>query len=210
MLRTFRLYIFLLVASLIGWTTVYGQQTSLSSRTSGLAVGLGGTVNYYYGQADQNIGAFDQDRINWEINGLAGVTLARNAAGKRTLLALTGTLGFLNAFSMQQLLKDQGYTTSASSQSHINNYYLLEGGIIINEILRISTGVGQQNFSNQTLTDANGSVMQTSHIQFQVTTIGLQFNIGNAWWMFNCHVMYGKDFSHTIIVPQTGLMFLFQ
>jgi hypothetical protein len=186
------------------------QQTSASTRQSGLAVGLGGSVNYYYGQANQNIGSFDQDRLNWEINGLVGVTLARNATGKRTLLAVTGTLGFLNAFSMQQLLKDQDYTTSAPSQSHLNNYYLLEGGIIINEILRISTGVGQQNFNNQTLVSGNGSTWQTSHMQFQVTTIGLQFNVGHVWWMFNCHVLYGKDFSHTALVPQTGLIFQFQ
>ncbi|MBX5439437.1 MAG: hypothetical protein IRZ29_07845, partial [Thermoflavifilum sp.] len=166
-------------------------------------------INYYYGLPNENIGSFDQDRINWEINGLVGITLARNQKDKRTMLAAFGTLGFNNAQTTSKLIQDQKYTSSSTKQSHINNYYQLEGGLIIDEILRISTGVGQQNFQTQTLTSSDGVQTQKNHLTYQVTTIGFQLDLGKVWWTIDCHIAYQKDFTNTIIIPKTGLLFQF-
>lgn len=179
------------------------------NKNSGITVGLGAAVTYYYGPGDRNFGSFDNDRVNWQINGMIGFTLARDKSGRPTRLAAFGTYGLNNSFTMNTIISDQQYTTSASTQSSSNNYFQLEGGLIIANILRISTGVGQQNFNSQTLVSSSGIIVNESNIKYYSSTIGFQFNIGSASWVINCNIASGKDYNKTVITPYTGLMFQF-
>ena len=173
-----------------------------------LAVELGASVNYYYGLTDRNFGKFENDRVNWQLNGLLGLTLARDRADRRTMIAAFGGFGFNNNQTISALLQDQQYTTLAQNQASSNNFYQLEGGIVIADLIRISTGVGQQNFNSQILVSNNGISTNVSSLKYNSTTVGLKFVPCNFLALnLNCNFEYGQDFNKTIINPNLGLTF---
>jgi hypothetical protein len=173
---------------------------------SALAVELGASVNYYYGQPSRNFDKFENDRVNWQLNGMLGITLARDRQQRRTMIAAFGAFGFNNDVTLTNVLADQKYSTTASGQSSGNNFYQLEGGLIIADVIRISTGAGQQNFTSQNLVSSNGVLLNATSLKYNSTTVGFQFNLGPVVWTINCNFNYGQDYNKTIINPNTGLM----
>lgn len=142
----------LLVAGLIfvGLSTINAQDNDEKGKSS-IGISLGAALNYYYGPGDRNFGNFEDNRVNYQINGMIGLTLARDNSDHRTMIAAFGGLGFNNSSTLSNIISDQGYVTTLTTQRSSNNFYQLEGGLLIAEVLRISTGVGQQNFDPQTL-----------------------------------------------------------
>jgi hypothetical protein len=185
------------------------RNNSGPANRSGLGILLGATVNYYYGLPDRNFDQFENDRVNWQLNGALGITLARDKVGRRTMIAAFGGLGFNNSNTIKQLLQDQQYTTAATRQSGANNFYQLEGGVIIADVLRLSTGVGQQNFNQQALVSPDGLSLNAKYLKYNSSTVGFNLNFGNVAWVINCNFAYGQDYHKTVITPATGLMFLF-
>ena len=174
-----------------------------------VTVSVGATLNYYYGPGDRNFSKFENDRVNWQINTVLGYTLAYSKSGKRTQVAAFGHFGFNNGKTIVNLLKDQGFTTTATSQSSANNFYQLEGGFIIGDLLRLSAGVGQQNFDTQTLLSTSGNKPNTKLLKYNSATVGLQFNVATLQWVINCNFATGQDFDNTVITPSTGLLYRF-
>jgi hypothetical protein len=189
-------------------SVVFAQSDNVSSKGS-LGVQLGASVTYYYGSGDRNFGDFEDNRVNWQINSMLGFSIAKNASGKRTYLGAFGTYGFTNENMIRQVFKDQGYTTISPNQSTTNNYFLLEGGILIAEKFRVSTGIGQQNFDEQTLISSNGIRTSERLLKFNSTTVGFQFNFSSMAWVINCNIASSKDFNSSVITPSTGLTFAF-
>jgi hypothetical protein len=179
------------------------------NNNSGIMASLGASVSYYYGPGDRNFGKFEDDRVNWQLNGMLGLTIARDNSGRRTVIGAFGNYGFSNEKTINHLFADQDYITTAISQSTANNYYQIEGGILFAEIFRISTGVGQQNFDGQTLISSNGISTNEKYLKYNSSTVGLQFNISSISWTINCNFAYGQDFDHTVITPATGLVLRF-
>jgi len=140
---------------------------------------------------------------------MLGYTIARDRLEKRTIIAVFGNYGFNNNHTINQIFQDQDYVTNTSEQSTVNNYFLLEGGLLIGEIFRISTGVGQQNFDNQVLVDKNGISDTKKLFKYNSTTVGFRYSFGKVTWVIDCNFASGDDFDNTLILPSTGLMFLF-
>ena len=181
-----------------------------AKNNSGLALSLGAAANYYYGPGDRNFGSFENNRVNWQLNGMFGLTLARDKNGHRTMAAGFGSLGFNNASTLKQILSDQKYVTSALSQSSANNFYQLEGGLLIAEVLRVSTGVGQQNFDSQAMVSSNGTIMPNARsLRYNSSTIGVNLNFNSIALVINANFAYGLDYVRTVITPSGGLMFRF-
>lgn len=180
-----------------------------SRNSSGLALSIGGSAVYYYGPGDRNFDKYEDERLNWQLNGMLGITIARDAGGRRTMLAAFGNYGFNNRSTITQIFKDQGYTTLALEQSGNNNFYQYEAGVLISEILRLSTGLGQQNFNEQALVSADGIKLNAAHLEYYSSTAGLNLNLGPVAWTINCNFAYGKDFKKTVLTPSTGLMLRF-
>jgi hypothetical protein len=180
------------------------------SNNSGLALAIGGSATYYYGSSSRNFDKFENDRVNWQLNGMLGITIARSKnGGRRTMLAGFGTYGFNNRNTITQLLKDQNYVSMALNQSGSNNYYQYEGGVLIAEVLRLSTGLGQQNFNTQNLASTDSLRLNATHLKYYSSTVGLNINLGTIAWVLNCNFAYGKEFKHTVLTPSTGLMLRF-
>ncbi|MEO9147096.1 MAG: hypothetical protein ABI237_16225 [Ginsengibacter sp.] len=180
-----------------------------SSRKSGVAVSLGAAANYYYGPGDRNFGNFNNDRLNWQANGMLGLTIARDQNDHRTMIAGFGSFGMNNASTFSHILDDQGYVTTALNQSSSNNFYQLEGGLLIGEIFRISTGVGQQVFNQQTLIGSDGIKTAITSLKYNSTTLGFNFNVSSVAIIINCNFEYGQDFTKTVAIPSAGLMLRF-
>jgi hypothetical protein len=182
----------------------------LAQTNNPITVSLGATVNYYYGPGDRNFGKFENERINWQLNAILGYTIGMSKAGKRTQVAAFGHYGFNNNNTINNFINDQGYTTTATSQSSANNFFQLEGGIIIADLIRVSTGIGQQNFDQQTLLSPAGNKPNAKLLKYNSSTIGLQFNLSNSvQWVINCNFASGKDLDNTVLTPASGLQFRF-
>lgn len=179
-------------------------------RSSGVAIAIGASINYYYGPGDENFGKFDDDRLNWKADGMLGITIARDRNDHRTMIAGFGSFGMNNSKTVGHILDDQNYITTAISQSNSNNVYQLEGGLLIAELFRISTGVGQQIFNKQDLVSTtNGAKLGATSLKYNSTTVGFNFNVSAVSITLNCNFQYGQDFDKTIIVPSAGLLLRF-
>ena len=194
----------LITAGLISFFSANAQ-----NRNSGIAVSIGAAANYYYGPGDENFGKYDNDRLNWQANGMLGLTIARDKNGHRTMLAGFGSFGMNNASTLGHILDDQGYVTTALNQNSSNNFYQLEAGLMIGEVFRISTGVGQQVFNKQTLASTDGIKAGITSLKYNSTTVGFNFNVAAVAIIINCNFEYGQDFTKTVVVPSAGLMLRF-
>lgn len=186
-----------------------GAISAGAQEKSGIAVQLGAAANYYYGQGDRNFNSFENDRLNYQLNGMVGLTLLRDKNDHRTMIAGFGTAGLNNRSTVKNIFDDQGYVPVLADQSNSNIFYRLEGGLLIGEVLRLSTGVGQQVFNEQTLVSRDGINLNTTSLQYYSSTVGFNLNVSTVAIIIDCNFEYGKDFNKTVIVPSAGLMFRF-
>ena len=184
-------------------------QDNNTKKNSGIVISLGAEANYYYGPGNRNFDKYENDRLNWQIDGMLGLTIARSQSGRRTMLAGFGSFGLNNAKTVSNIFQDQGYATTATDQSSNNNVYQLEGGLLIGEVFRISTGVGQQIINKQTLLADNGVTTQATSLKYNSTTVGFNFNVTAVAIVINCNFDYGQDYTKTVIRPSAGLMLRF-
>jgi hypothetical protein len=201
--------VLVIIVSAFLFANAKAQDSRAESRNGALALELGASVNYYYGQPGQNIDKFENDRVNWQLNGMLGITLGRDRSDRRTMIAAFGAFGFNNDNTIANLLSDQQYTSAATSQANVNNFYQVEGGIMILDMIRLSTGVGQQNFKGQSLVSSNGILTNATYLKYNSSTVGVKLNLGPVAWTLNCNFAYGQDYNKTVIAPNTGLMLRF-
>lgn len=203
--------VFTVLISALSLSSVKAQDdnSNKSSGKSGLALELGAGANYYQGLPDRNFEKFESSRINWQLNGMLGITLTRDKADRRTLIAAFGAVGLNNRNTITNLLKDQQYLSLATDQAASNNFYQLEGGLVIADLIRISTGVGQQNFNSQVLGSTDGVQLNATNLKYNSSTIGLKLNLRSIVWVINVNAAYGQDFNKTVLTPNTGLMLRF-
>ena len=193
------------IAFLAVFLSAFSLKAQSEKKNSCIAVSIGAAVNYYYGQGDRNFGKFENERVNWQINGMIGLTLGRDKNDRRTMIGGFGSFGLNNASTVKQIFQDQGYITTATGLSADNNAYQVEGGLLIAEKLNISTGVGQQIFNKQSLASKNGINLGATSLKYNSTTVGLNFNAGLAALVLNFNFNYGQDYSETVINPSVGL-----
>ena len=193
--------ILLVTVSVISMLSAMAQ----SDNKSALAVSVGAGLDYYYGPGDQNFGKFNTDRVNIQGNAMVGFVLGRSESNKRTILGAFGSVGFNNATTLKQIFDDQKYISTAVSQDNSNNSFQVEGGLLIADVLRVSTGVGQQNYATQSLASLNGIKLNSNSLKYNSTTVALHYKVSLVSLIISCNFNYGKDYSKTIIKPSAGL-----
>lgn len=184
-------------------------QNNGNNKSNGFVISLGAAANYYYGPGDRNFGEYENDRLNWQVNGMLGLTIARDKNDRRTMVAGFGSFGINNRQTIKNIFDDQGYVSLATDQSSSNNAYQLEGGLLVAEVFRISTGVGQQIFNKQALISKDGIQTQATSLKYNSTTVGFNFNVSAVAIIINCSFHYGQDYNKTVVVPSAGLMLRF-
>ncbi|MEP7108916.1 MAG: hypothetical protein ABI760_13065 [Ferruginibacter sp.] len=185
--------------------SAFSLKAQPDKKRGGIAVSVGAAVNYYYGRSDRNFDKFENDRVNWQINGMLGFTLGRDKNDHRTILGCFGSFGLNNANTITRIFDDQDYITAATSQSANNSSYQVEGGLFIAEMVRISTGVGQQMFNKQVIATSDLFDLEATSLKYNSTTVGFNFNVGAVGLLINCNFNYGRDYIKTIINPSAGI-----
>ena len=202
-------FFILAFASLSVFSVKAQNDNNTNKKSNGIAISVGASGNYYLGPGNINFGNLDNNRVNWQINGMLGLTLARDKNDRRTMIAAFGSFGINNATTVGKIFDDQGYTTLALRQNSSNYMYQLEGGLLIAEVFRISTGVGQQIFDKQAIASGNGISLQATSLKYNSTTVGFNFNVSVVAVVLDCSFEYGQDYTKTVIVPSAGLMLRF-
>jgi hypothetical protein len=177
-----------------------------------LHIKLGGGAVYYYGAYDKSFNNFENDRLNYQANLSLG--LALNKSKSPTIIGVFGSMGFINAKTIDFILQDQDYTligsNAANIQPNINNSYQVEFGLRLANVLRISTGAGRQFFEERTLINPeNGTISTVNHLDYYSTTLGLQIGKGALGFFIDANFNYGLDFNNSILKPVAGLQLQF-
>ncbi len=209
-LKTY-LVVFLLGCSGLAMGQRNSQKFKKQPKDEGtLRVQLGGSVNYYLGPGSESFDNFSNDYLNWQLDGLVGLKLVEGRDNRRTYLGVYGGAGFLNRATINAMLQDQNLTlVNETEQRRYNLNYQWEVGILVAEMLRISTGSGTQYFQSQMITDGTGNPTERDHLNYYSSTAGVQLKLGVIAWTINCNFLYGKDLDKTIIRPSTGLVLKF-
>lgn len=177
------------------------EKVKLSTATRGLTFHLGPSLNYYQGESTNSFDSFETDRISWQINGMLGYGFNKHNASRSNILGIFGTGGYTTQGILNQMLTDQAITVTDLTPSKYYNFYAVEGGMLIAEIFRLSTGVGVQHYSTST---------GDEQLYYMSSTAGFTFALGSSVnWVFDVNFMHGRDFNNTVIRASTGLSLTF-
>lgn len=161
----------------------------------GIILHMGPSANYFQGQQSGSYEEFESKRINFQLNAFLGYQSPRGNGGNS--IGIFGTTGYTNAFTLDEILSIQNINVINLKSSSYNTFYQVEAGMIISNVLRLSTGVGSQNYST-TIADEK--------MDYFSTTAGLLINFGNVIWSLDANYNYGWDYSHTTVKFSTGLI----
>lgn len=155
---------------------------------------IAGGINYMHGAINDDPG-LDSDLANWQGEVMLGYSYVTSKGGGSTL-GVFGRVGNTSSDGLDKLNSDALINESLVADEQ-NLYYNIEGGVIIAEVLRISTGMGFQEYQSQT-SDMNRAA-------YYSTTAGLHIGSKNFKLMIDANFMYGRDLQETIIRPNIGL-----
>ncbi len=177
------------------------QPAKPTSATRGFTLHLGPSLNYYQGESTGSFDSFETDRISWQINAMLGYGFNKHNANRSNILGVFGTGGYTTQGILNQLLTDQAIVIADLTPSKYYNFYSVEAGMIVAEILRLSTGVGVQHYDT-----SSGS----EQLYYMSSTVGFNFAITSSVnWVFDVNFMHGRDFNNTVIRASTGLSLSF-
>jgi hypothetical protein len=176
--------------------------TTCESESVGKAVlMIGGGANYLYGTESSANEEYDNTLISWQGNVMIGYQYVAQR-GRGSTIGVFGIGGNTPERSMLRILDQAGIVATTLKANEDNNYYYqVEGGVILFNIIRASTGMGFQNYKDNA--DENQTIMYYS------TTVGLHLPLGPVRITLDVNQMYGRDFNKTLYRPVAGLMFQF-
>jgi hypothetical protein len=161
---------------------------------------LGPSVNYY-GDTEEKL-SYTTEKLNWQFNGQFGYISTRGGTTRGNILAVFGTGGNTNPGVLQQMQTggaDINGTIDASK--NFNEFYSVEGGMVIARFLRVSGGLGRQAYTN--------TLGENYKLKYFSGTLGFVFNLDAVNWVIDANVMTGKDLNQTALKISTGFMVKF-
>jgi hypothetical protein len=162
---------------------------------------LGPAVNLYYGDTKEQF-SYSSERLGWQFNGQLGYISTRGGTTRGNMLAVFGTAG-----SSKPGVISHMQTSGAEVQGNVNieknfnQFFSVEGGMVIARFLRLSGGLGRQYYTN----DLGGHEM----LQYFSGTLGLAFNLDVVNWVIDANVLAGKDINQNALRFSTGFMVKF-
>lgn len=189
----------ILLLLLIPLPEAFAGASEGNMRPTGFTVFLGPSANYFNGLYDDGIDTWDSDRLNFQLNGFIGYTSAHSRG--RNIVGLFGTGGYTNEETFREVLAVQDISTDELKINKFDAFYQAEAGMILGNILRLSTGIGRQDFE----TVDNGK----DKLYYFSSTAGLLIDLGSFYWNIDANFQYGRDFSNTSLRFASGLMIKF-
>ncbi len=179
----------------------YSQEKEASASTrskSGIVLHMGPSVNYFRGQQSGSYEEFDSKRINFQLSAFLGYLSPRGDANNS--IGVFGSAGYSNEFTLDEILSIQDIEIINLESSSYNTFYQVEAGMIISNVLRLSTGIGAQDYSTS---------LGDESIDYLSSTAGIMINFGNVMWSLDANINYGWDYTHSIVKMSTGLILVF-
>jgi hypothetical protein len=170
---------------------VYRNQGS----TAKLSIMLAGGLNYMQGAYSRDFN-FESNRVSWHGELMLGYSYVTPSGNGGSTLGLFGRIGNTSADALERFNIDAGI--DENMMYNADNYFLnIEGGAILLEVFRISTGIGVQEYATAT-SDVNRAF-------YYSTTAGLHLGTRNFKFLIEANFNYGRNIGQTIVRPQVGL-----
>lgn len=161
---------------------------------------LGPSVNYY-GDTEEKL-TYSTEKLNWQFNGQLGYISTRGGTTRGNMLAVFGTGGNTNPAVLQQMQTGGASINGTIDDSkNFNEFYSVEGGMVIARFLRVSGGVGRQAYSN--------TLGENYKLKYFSGTVGLVFNLDAVNWVIDANLMTGGDLNQKALRISTGFMVKF-
>lgn len=176
----------------------FAQTSGSQTRPTGITVFLGPTANYFHGLYEEGPETWDSGKLNFQLNGFIGYTSAHSRG--TNIVGVFGTGGYTNEETFQEMLAVQELSTDELKINKYFTFYQAEAGMILGNILRLSTGFGRQDFET-----VNGR----DKLYYFSSTAGLLIGLGSFSWNIDANIQYGRDFANTSIRFSSGLMIKF-
>ena len=108
---------------------------------------LGPSVNYY-GDTEEKF-SYSTEKLNWQFNGQLGYISTRGGTTRGNMLAILvrpeiQIRQYYNKCRQAELI----LPGTIDAEKNFNEFYCVEGGMVIARFLRISGGLGRQAYSN--------------------------------------------------------------
>jgi hypothetical protein len=176
-------------------------QAQSKKRDSGIILLLGPAVTYQFGNSDSPTN-YDDNRVSWQFDGQFGFISTRNQTNRGNMLMAFGTVGNAKAPMVQEMLNSSIFSEKLTDiNQNTNIYYTLEGGMIVMKFLRLSGGMGRQNY-----TDSEGNQAQINHY---IGTAGFNFDFGAVNLGLNASALTGNELEKSIIRFSAGFLVKF-
>lgn len=171
------------------------------AQDKGLTFLLGPSVNLYYGDSKEKF-SYSRDMLSLQANAQLGIISTRGGTNRGNFLGVFATAGSSN-HSVLALMKTNGADMSGvlDVNKSFNEFYSLEGGMIIARFLRLSGGFGRQTYVHDN--DLKGT------LNYFTGTVGFVFNLDAVNWVIDANLLTGKDLNQNAIRFSTGFMVKF-
>jgi hypothetical protein len=172
-----------------------------SAQDKGFTLLLGPAVNVFYGNTDGRF-VYTPERLGWQLNGQFGFISTRGGTNRGNMLAVFGNAGSSKPeviYGMQ--LGGAEITGTIDVTKNFNEFYTLEGGMVIGRFLRLSGGFGRQYYTYV------GGIRGV--LNYYSGTAGIAINLGMVNWVIDANLMAGKDLNQNTLRFGTGFMVKF-
>jgi hypothetical protein len=164
-----------------------------------LSLLLSGGGNYLYGADIADKSTFEADYLSWQAELMLGVTYGGGKIGKGSTFGAFLRGGNTTRQGVERFLQETDIVGGVFERAEQNIFANLEAGAILFELIRVSTGLGFQEYKN-----LDESLQR---INYYSTTAGLHLGSKNVKLIIELNFMYGRDLgnSNTMIRPMAGL-----
>jgi hypothetical protein len=180
-------------------TAVDKEKKEKKIRDHGLILLLGPALNYHYGPKGGDT-AYNNNKISFQVDGQFGFLSTRHNTTRGNFLGVFGSFGTISSDVLQQVADHAG-TEISIKQKQFNQFYSLEGGMIVFNFIRLSGGIGRQFYEDIT--------NNLSSIQYFSLTSGLNFNFGAVNLGLNANWLTGGDLVENQLRFSAGILIKF-
>jgi hypothetical protein len=168
-------------------------------RDHGLIFLLGPAINYHYGAKSGNT-AYSNARISWQVDGQFGFISTRHQTNRGNFLGVFGSFGTLSSETLQAVADHAGRNVLIKKKQ-FNQFYSVEGGMIVFNFIRISGGLGRQFYED--------IASNLSSVNYFSLTGGLNFNFGAVNLGLNANLLTGDDLAENQLRFSSGILIKF-
>jgi len=167
-----------------------------SPRSEKLSFMISGGLNYFYGTGTSEISNVDQELGSWYGEVMLGYSYFNSKGKAATTLGVFGKVGNTTASALEKLWVESQLDGELNAEER-NTYYSIEAGAILFQFLRLSTGMGRQEYRDP----AN----ELQDLVYYSTTAGIQLGTQTVRLLLDVNMAYGRELPETMIRPHLGV-----